>query len=223
MREEISVGVNATVGKCKDWTPVQLQMNMAIIVSMLTSRVFVGLPLTRDKNWLRIIMEHVGNVMHFADRLRKYPDFLRPLVVRLLPEYTVVQNTKAAISSALEQRLLQNSAAYKACSTDNLRLSTWLMEKYKQERKRARDIQLIIRDHLTLFMAATGFPTLAVCHILIDLAAYPEYLPQLREEIENELEASAEGVLDGKVLPKLRLLDSFCKESSRMNPPGVGK
>ena len=90
------------------------------------------------------------------------------------------------------------------------------MEKYGK-----LDTPNITRDHLTMLMAITGFPVLAMTHILIDLCANPEHIPLLREEIERERKALTKGVLDAKALSKLGLLDSFCKESSRMNPPGL--
>jgi hypothetical protein len=54
------------------------------------------------------------------------------------------------------------------------------------------------------------------------LAAHPEYTKVLREEIERISAAEPSGKLCKKTMPKLKKLDSFIKESQRINPLGSG-
>jgi hypothetical protein len=58
---------------------------------------------------------------------------------------------------------------------------------------------------------------------LYDLAAHPEYAEVLREEIRRISAEEPGGKLRKKTMPKLRKLDSFIKESQRVNPLGSGK
>jgi cytochrome P450 len=69
---------------------------------------------------------------------------------------------------------------------------------------------------------------MATCHAIYDLAARPEYVEPLREEInqvlqEDGYDLDGEGNLKLKKMsmPKLRLLDSFLKETQRLSPPGL--
>lgn len=55
--------------------------------------------------------------------------------------------------------------------------------------------------------------------ILIDLAAYSQYIPELRTEIDSVLQTESDGQLHRPSLSKLKRLDSFIKESQRLNPP----
>ena len=55
-----------------------------------------------------------------------------------------------------------------------------------------------------------------------DLAAYPEHVAPLREELEAVLSEN-NGKFLKSTMPKLRKLDSFMKESQRVNPPGLSK
>lgn len=69
-------------------------------------------------------------------------------------------------------------------------------------------------------MATTG--------AIFDLCAYPEYVPALRQEIEQviaedgyDVGASGDKKLKKSSMPKLWKLDSFLKESQRFSPPGL--
>jgi len=64
---------------------------------------------------------------------------------------------------------------------------------------------------------------MTLTNILYDLAAHPEYQEVLREEIARISAEEPSGQLRKKTMPKLRKLDSFIKESQRVNPLGAGK
>lgn len=69
---------------------------------------------------------------------------------------------------------------------------------------------------LLLSMAAIHTTTISVVAIMYELAARPEYIEPLREEMVNAIEEDG-GVLKKTTLNKLMKLDSFMKESARMN------
>lgn len=60
-----------------------------------------------------------------------------------------------------------------------------------------------------------------VSHCLYDLVSHPEHFQPLREEIQGVLNTN-NGVFVKSAMTKLRKLDSFIKESQRVNPPGLG-
>lgn len=64
---------------------------------------------------------------------------------------------------------------------------------------------------------------MTLTNVLYDLAAHPEYVPALREEIKRISAEEPGGKLRKKTMPKLRKLDSFIKESQRIHPLGSGK
>lgn len=63
---------------------------------------------------------------------------------------------------------------------------------------------------------------MTLSNVLYDLAAHPEYQEVLREEFERVSAEEPNGQMRKKSMPKLRKLDSFIKESQRINPLGSG-
>jgi len=78
-------------------------------------------------------------------------------------------------------------------------------------------------------MAAIHTTSGATTSIIFDLAAHPEYIQPLRDEIKQvidedgyEIEGDGFKKLKKSSIPKLWKLDSFMKESQRLTPPGLG-
>jgi len=76
--------------------------------------------------------------------------------------------------------------------------------------------------------AAIHTSSMALSQVVFDLAARPEYIKGLREEIKEVLaedgyDIDGEGFtkLKKSSYTKLRKLDSFLKESQRLSPPGI--
>ena len=83
---------------------------------------------------------------------------------------------------------------------------------------------------MSLGFAAIHTTSQATFHAILDMAARPQYIQPLREEIDRVLQEDGyEHDNDGHTklkkssMPKLRKLDSFLKESQRFSPPGLSK
>lgn len=77
--------------------------------------------------------------------------------------------------------------------------------------------------HKTLFLclASIASSSMGVTHALYDLCAMPEYIPILREEVQNMLMEHGGWTL--AALNAMWKLGSFLKESQRLNHPGLCK
>lgn len=73
-----------------------------------------------------------------------------------------------------------------------------------------------------LSMAVVHTTAMAVTHMLYDLIEQPEALTALIDEQERILPSGWSEMDQAKML-KMRLLDSFMRESQRFNPPGEGR
>jgi cytochrome P450 len=236
IEEEAKFSVQDQFGEPESWTAIPVQDRMAAIVSLITGRVFVGLPLSRQQRWRAIMQDHTMSVVKFAFKLKFLPLSLRPLVAPLISDLYTAKRTGKEIASLLKNLIDVKLASRPVLSEkaavdpnpdsathdeETGRLLSWLIKRYQSTRGPSFDRKLLGRDHCTLSFAAAGFPGIMLTHAVLDLAARQELLAPLRDEIEREVQASPDGALDAKALARLTLLDSFLKESSRMNPPGI--
>ena len=43
------------LGELNDWSAVQVHQKVVKIIALLTGRIFIGLPISRDETWLRVM------------------------------------------------------------------------------------------------------------------------------------------------------------------------
>lgn len=72
---------------------------------------------------------------------------------------------------------------------------------------------------LILTLAAVHTTSMAATQTLFDFCVHPEYIEQLREEVLQALEK--ENGFTKQTLTHLKKLDSFMRESQRLNPPSL--
>ncbi len=79
----------------------------------------------------------------------------------------------------------------------------------------------IVDRQLGMSFAAIHTTTNHLTNVIYDLAArWDEYGPELRAEVEEVL-AETDGEWKKTTLTKLSKMDSFMKESQRLNPPSA--
>lgn len=79
----------------------------------------------------------------------------------------------------------------------------------------------ISHGQMALSLAAIHTTSNLLTNVMYDLAAYPEYIQPLRDEIKAVL--AEDGELKKSSLLKLKLMDSVMKESQRVRPVSMGK
>jgi ent-kaurene oxidase len=79
-----------------------------------------------------------------------------------------------------------------------------------------RSVEFQAKLQLNLSMAAIHTTSLTLTHIIYDLAANPQYINELREEVKAVLEMTG-GKLTKLGMGKMSKLDSCMKESQRLN------
>ena len=73
---------------------------------------------------------------------------------------------------------------------------------------------------LVMSLASSFTTTMGVTQAFFDLCARPEYIEPLREEVRGAVQTGG-GMWSKTALTKMRKLDSFVRESQRMNPPSL--
>lgn len=90
------------------------------------------------------------------------------------------------------------------------------------EKVNAKDMA---RTQMSIAFVAIHTTGLRAINAIFDIASYPEYAAELREEYEQVLkeEGTADGQFTKTGLAKLKKMDSFLLESSRCNPSGLSE
>ena len=220
LKDELEYAMKVDVPKAEDWTPVRINELTVAVVARISARIFVGPKLCRNAEWLYLSIHFTKNLGWTRNILRLFPILVRPIAARLMPSYwRIYKNLSAA------QRLLRPIIAMRESSAKNdpdyqkpNDFLQWLMDDARPDEAHPDDIA---HRQLLVSLAAIHTTSMSVSHLIYDLCAYQQYLEPLREEIIKTLRED-----DGfkkTTLNKLRKLDSFMKETQRLNPPLVCK
>ena len=109
LRDELPYTLDRNIGACEEWTPINLYSSLLKIIALLSGRVFVGLPLSREDKWVGVTVDYTVTLFVAAIALLKYPVWARPLVALFLPECRAInkmnQEAAALIKPVLRTRL----------------------------------------------------------------------------------------------------------------------
>ncbi|KDR68411.1 hypothetical protein GALMADRAFT_231377 [Galerina marginata CBS 339.88] len=195
-----------------EWETVSVLSTAMKIMSRTSNRLFVGLPLCRNPDYVELNEQFTMDVIQGGLTIGMFPAIFRPALNHLLTR--VPSSIKRAIAHAgplFEAQMNQERKLGKDDPNRPNNLITWLLEEAEDPSRRNLP-DLVIRL-LTVNFAAIHTTSMALTHILYDLAAYPEYAEPMRQEVENIIKA--EGLTKVSVI-KMRKVDSFIKESQRL-------
>jgi hypothetical protein len=86
LQEEIRYGFDKEFGPCEDWTPIQLYGKLTRIVALLSGRVFVGRPLSREEEWIQATIMFTFYCVQAKEAINSYPEWARGIAAYFLPE-----------------------------------------------------------------------------------------------------------------------------------------
>ncbi|KAL3711813.1 hypothetical protein TMatcc_000505 [Talaromyces marneffei ATCC 18224] len=149
-----------------------------------------------------------------GEKLRQYPSFIRNFVQWWIPE---LQRSRAKLKKMMH---LLGPVLEVRKGVDHVSdMLSWNVANSPSNLK--HNLKYQAHNQLIASAAAIHTTNMQLSHALFDLAAYPEYQAPLREEVQTVLRTEPNGVWTKSGLAKLRKLDSFLKESQRMNPLGL--
>lgn len=173
----------------------------------------------RNEEWLSTALKYTENAFRTIIFLRIFPDWIKPAVAFVNPfAYRVssaLRNAKRLVIPVIERRLKEQSLDAEQERPDDL--LQWMMD--RAEGSDARPEKLAHRL-LILTLASVHTTSMAATQALYDLCVHPEYVEPLRQELLDAMEKT-DGKITKQTLNKLRKLDSFMRESQRLNPPSL--
>lgn len=206
-----------------DWTSVELQERLNRVVAQASASIFVGPRLCRNEDWLNISVRFAMDIMAGYAKLKLWHPWLRPVARYLVPEVRRIQSNYALAHDLLLPELRRRATDQEMRTTEiNYDAIEWMQQRALKIGEKSFDTEELAKLQMLTATAAIHTTTLALTHILLDLSARPEYLDLLREEIKLVMGDGTE-LLQKQHLTQLKKLDSFMKESMRLNPPSLGK
>ncbi|KAJ3480751.1 hypothetical protein NLI96_g8124 [Meripilus lineatus] len=210
VKDELSLAFNEIIPPSQEWTKVTALPTIMKVVSRTSNRVFVGLPTCQDPDYCALNVQFAIDVVKGAIALNMFPKILRPLVKNFV---TNVPATVARCVKHLEpvikeryRQLEEHGESWEDKPNDML---MWLME---EATGREKDVKALVMRILTVNFAAIHTSSMSFAHALYRLAANPEYLAPMRDEVESIVKS--EGWTKA-AMQKMRKVDSFLRECQR--------
>lgn len=181
-------------------------------ISHITSRVILDdVTICRSSTWLGALVQYPENAARVAMALRTRPSYLRPIIYPFLEATKKLRTGMGIIHETLFPIIEKRRESGKA----KLDILQFLLDAEPDATN-----EQIVGYIFFLIIAAVHTSTFTATHAIYDLCAMPSTQAALRRELVDTLEeTSGEWTLTG--LRKLRQMDSFLKESHRVNSPGV--
>lgn len=219
--DELQDALKTVLPECSnEWVPFDVHTVLSELVSRLSSRVFGGLELARNQQWIQLSTAYPRNAFACTMALRMVPRIIRPLLAAVLPTYwrtrSNIRDAKRIVGGIITKRRADEGATDTSAKEHPCDLLEWMMNAAAGTETRADDLA-----HRLLFISDASVMTtsLLISHCLYDLVAHPEALSFIREEVHNVLREGDN--FQKTTLHKMRSLDSALKESQRLNPPFV--
>ncbi|KAF8844235.1 cytochrome P450 [Paxillus ammoniavirescens] len=217
IRDEIINAFEETLGlRGNEWKSVPALRTVQTVVCRASNRIFVGLPLCRNPDWMDLNMQFSVDVVKRGALIGLFPKVLAPFVVRFfmpsVPES--VRRCMNHLGPIIEERRKHLEEYGKDWVDKPNDFLSWLMDDPEGPRSSILDLTLRI---LFVTFAAIHTSSNSFTQALYNLAENPQYMQPLREEVESIIEK--DGWSKG-ALAKMRKVDSFLKESQRVEGMG---
>ncbi|KAF8515018.1 cytochrome P450 [Hysterangium stoloniferum] len=216
VKEEIMFALEDNIPLSEEWTKVVVYPAITQIVARASGRVVVGMPLCRNPEYLNLSIRHAFDVSHGRNVLSRFPGFLRGVAGRLLTNLPkTIRLTHNHLGPMIEERqrkITEYGPDYPDKPNDFL---SWLMDAAKGDE---RSPSKLTNRVMSLNVASIHTGAMTFAHTLFHLAAEPKYLAPLREEVEAIVK---EDGWSKAAMSKMHKLDSFLKESQRLNSLGA--
>ncbi|KAH8113856.1 cytochrome P450 [Phellopilus nigrolimitatus] len=216
VRDEVERAFEDNIGaKGDEWVSRPGLDTVMQVVCRASNRVFVGLPLCRDKDYIDLNIRFTVDVIKASYTINLFPDFMKGLVGEFLTSVPAsTRRGQKHLRPHIEHRLRQYEEHGKDWPDKPNDMLSWLMDEAEGEQ---RTVEALTQRILTLNFAAVHTSSMSFTHALFHLAARPEYIAPLREEIEHVVKAEG---WSRTALAKMPRLDSFLREAQRVN--GIG-
>ncbi len=209
--------------KCSDWTPLKPYEIFVDVIARITARVMVGPELCRNKEWLELSIGVTSRMWTASQTIpEKYSPGWRWLAPWFHPGSKVLHschNTAARLLEPVYQKRVAAMSSPNEEAGKPMDCIQWLLN--STNKGEIRKLMEITNEQLVLAFASIHTSSATTTSTLYDLLAHPEYFDDLQAEIEQSVAVHGQ-TWSRRAISQLEKLDSFMKESQRLNPINHG-
>ncbi|CAG9975612.1 unnamed protein product [Clonostachys byssicola] len=217
LNQMVRRNVPVILGKYKDWTPVQVHDKILQLVGTNNARIFQGTAASLDQEWVEASTGYVLSVFDCIRALKQWHPWLRPIVYRFIPERAAINDQWVKGRKRLSASMRERSE--RGANLEDPPTMLDLLSSGKNEWL-ANDIEKQLLYQMTLVAVGTVTTFASITQAIYDLATQPSYIPLLRKEVES-VPRDSNGDFTKESLSAMKKLDSFIKESQRLNAPDL--
>ena len=208
------------------WTEVPVYDTMLDVISRISNRVLVGLPLCRNRDYLRSTSTFARNVVITAGILNLLPEFLRPVLSPLIMAYDMYhyrQITKQ-IFPLIKERMRDFKPGIDYRHPDYSRHDDYIQwalhDAFSHDDPAERTPEMISKRLTVLSFAGIQSSVITITNALFDIASSPQsqgIQQALREDVQEVLAEKGRYHAWRRIgLASMTRIDSALRESMRL-------
>nr|BAL05134.1 cytochrome P450 [Phanerodontia chrysosporium] len=213
MYDELETVFRELMPSCEEeWVPVHFITIARTVVARTSNRVFVGLPACRNLGYHTLLVNFALDVSKARNRLAWLPPALKRVAARALTRIdSRIEEGMQYLGPTIRARIVEMER-YKGDWPDKPNdILQWIMEELIA---RKMPMEEAVRIILRINSSAVQTTANSLTHAIYHLAANPDLIAPLREEVDAVITDEGWTKL---AMSKLSRLDSFMRESMRLN------
>ncbi|EXF82434.1 hypothetical protein CFIO01_01894 [Colletotrichum fioriniae PJ7] len=198
------------------WAPINVWSAIIPLITKANVRGFLGHDAAEDEDFLDVASTFIVNQIVYAVGAKQWPSFLHPILYKYLPGFSglVEQYSNG------EKVVLRQMKNKKANGLKPLSDPPSVFDYVNEDGRYLDNLRLQMDIQMPLCAASIHTTTTTVVQCLYDLASRPQYLPALRQEVQ-EVTKQYGDVINRRSASKLEKMDSFVKEVQRICSPDL--
>lgn len=216
--QDVDAALREYIPTCDDWTEIKFYERIVPLVAKVSGRLFIGPEDSKNPAYLDAACNYTLHLTDAITALKKMSPWQKTLWGHRIPEVLKLRECEKKIQDIVgplvSQRLESMAKDPNWKAPDDM--LQWMLNKANGK----VDVEQLSYVQLSLIFGAIHTTSMTATIILYQLAATPEYIEPLREEIRNALEDN-DGIITTRTLSQMAKVDSFMKEVIRFSPPTV--
>ncbi|KAI0002407.1 cytochrome P450 [Russula compacta] len=216
VRDELVHTLDDSIPREDGWVKVPVLETFQRVICGATNRIFVGVPLCRNRDYQTLNLTFATNVVKSGAIISLVPKPLKLIVSRMLSNLpSQIRQEIEFIRSLVEERFAKMEEFGEDWDDKPNDLLMWLMNEAKGVE---RSVEGLARRLLVVNFAAIHSTSLSLTQALYRLLSNPEHIEPLRQEVEAVV---AEEGWTKAGMDRLHKMDSVLRETQRVDGLGI--